>query len=201
MNTREENVAAAFREDRERIEQLEFRHDHLQWARKWRAGDAHCPRCGGDDMEIIDRNSEGSMLYETFSCTTEACGARWKVEFQEKALSVVRNGSDDDDNWIELQSFDPPNADRLGLSGREAATINRSTSSVRTPDDVDVRKEETTCDAVTGRIEFAIFAEGEYLESIVVDRARAAAIYRDLGKTLRASALASKRKRGMPPTE
>ena len=35
-----------------------------------------------------------------------------------------------------------------------------------------------------GRIEWATFTEGEYVESILVDRARAAAIYRDLGKAL-----------------
>ncbi len=55
----------------------------------------------------------------------------------------------------------------------------------RVLDDIDVREEETNAGIVaSGRIEFATFVEGEYVESILIDRNRAMAIYRDLGKLL-----------------
>jgi hypothetical protein len=55
----------------------------------------------------------------------------------------------------------------------------------RVLDDIDVHEEETDDGIVAGgRIEFATFVEGEYVESILIDRNRAMAIYRDLGKLL-----------------
>lgn len=55
----------------------------------------------------------------------------------------------------------------------------------RVLDDMDVGEEETEAGIVAGgRIEFATFVEGEYIESILIDRNRAMAIYRDLGKLL-----------------
>jgi hypothetical protein len=55
----------------------------------------------------------------------------------------------------------------------------------RAHDDVDVREEETDAGIIAGgRIEWGVFAEGEYVESILIDRARAMVIYRDLGKAL-----------------
>jgi hypothetical protein len=48
-----------------------------------------------------------------------------------------------------------------------------------------MREEATDAGVIVGgRIEWATFAEGEYVESILVDRIRAAAIYHDLGKVL-----------------
>ncbi|MEO8924178.1 MAG: hypothetical protein ABI330_15355 [Caldimonas sp.] len=53
-------------------------------------------------------------------------------------------------------------------------------------DDIDVRDEETDAGIIAeGRIEFATFAEGELVESILLDRRRAAEIHRDLGTILR----------------
>jgi predicted RNA-binding protein YlqC (UPF0109 family) len=55
----------------------------------------------------------------------------------------------------------------------------------RALDDIDVREEETDAGIVAGgRIEFVTFTEGEYVESILIDRIRAEAIYRDLGRIL-----------------
>ena len=58
----------------------------------------------------------------------------------------------------------------------------------RVLDDIDVREEETDAGiGGGGRIEFATFVEGEYVESILIDRNRAMTIYRDLGKLLGAT--------------
>src|SRR5882762_5623527 len=55
----------------------------------------------------------------------------------------------------------------------------------RSLDDIDVREEETEEGVVHGgRIEVATFTGGEYVESILIDRARAMEIYRNLGKIL-----------------
>jgi hypothetical protein len=60
----------------------------------------------------------------------------------------------------------------------------------RVLDDIDVREEENDAGIVAGgRIEFATFVEGEYVESILIDRNRAMTIYRDLGKLLGATSL------------
>lgn len=52
-------------------------------------------------------------------------------------------------------------------------------------DDIDMRVEETEANhAVSSRIEVATFAEGEYVESILISRVRAAEIYHELGRLL-----------------
>lgn len=62
----------------------------------------------------------------------------------------------------------------------------------RVLDDIDVREEETDEGIVAaGRIEFSTFVEGEYVESILIDRNRAMKIYRDLGKLLGVTSLVS----------
>jgi hypothetical protein len=63
--------------------------------------------------------------------------------------------------------------------------MNTLPSNSRPLDDIDVREEE--CDDGAhpeGRIEFATFTEGEYVESIHIDRTRAAEVSRDLGTIL-----------------
>jgi VIT1/CCC1 family predicted Fe2+/Mn2+ transporter len=56
---------------------------------------------------------------------------------------------------------------------------------MRSLDDIDVREEESEEGvAHGGRIEVATFTEGEYVESILIDRARATEVYRNLGKIL-----------------
>src|SRR5688572_19376163 len=63
----------------------------------------------------------------------------------------------------------------------------KNASRNRPLDDIDVREEETEGAVRSeGRIEFATLMEGEYVESIVVDRVRATEIYlqRILGKAL-----------------
>ena len=55
--------------------------------------------------------------------------------------------------------------------------MNTTLSHVRPLDDIDVRLEERG-------IEFATFTEGEYVESIVLDRTRALELHSDLGRLL-----------------
>jgi hypothetical protein len=63
--------------------------------------------------------------------------------------------------------------------------MNHSSLYSRPLDDIDVRAEETEDGVAHGdRIEVGTFAEGEYVESILLDRARALEIYRDLGEIL-----------------
>ena len=69
--------------------------------------------------------------------------------------------------------------------------MNNNSPHSRVLDDIDVREEETDAGIIVGgRIEFATFVEGEYVESILIDRNRAMAIYRDLGKLLGATSCA-----------
>jgi hypothetical protein len=82
--------------------QQKIRQQDLRWARRWRDGDAQCPRCAGAEFQIVDVESDGKMRYETFRCRDVACDARWKVEFCESALVVVSEGGDQD--WIDLLS-------------------------------------------------------------------------------------------------
>jgi hypothetical protein len=131
MITREEKVASAMRDAQE----MQDRHDNssgdLTWAREWFDGNARCPCCAGTEFDIVDLNADGRMRYETFRCETGACRARWKVEFRESALSLLRDGADCEGAWIELQMFGQPNGDQpstddhapRSFSEREAATI------------------------------------------------------------------------------
>jgi hypothetical protein len=78
----------------------------VEWARQWHNGNVRCPRCTLDEFDLVDVQSEGQMRYETFRCNATACGARWKVEFRETALAVLRDDLVSEDDWIELQSLD-----------------------------------------------------------------------------------------------
>lgn len=106
MNTREENVSAVMREDQDIQVQHELRGADLKWAEQWRNGNGQCPRCGGSEFDLVDVNSEGRMRYETLRCKSYACGAHWKVEFRETALSVLRDDGEADGEWIELRAPD-----------------------------------------------------------------------------------------------
>ncbi len=75
----------------------------LEWAKQWRAGNAQCPWCGIAEFDLVDNQSDGRMRYETFACKAESCRARWKVEFQEVALVVLRGDVVNGEDWIELQ--------------------------------------------------------------------------------------------------
>ncbi len=131
MSTREENIGAAAREGQEMQDQQEVRRGDLKWAREWRDGNARCPYCAGTEFDIVDLNAEGRMRYETFRCKTNACKARWKVEYRETALILLRDDADCEDDWIELEIFDQSNGGqpstddhaRRTFTEREAATI------------------------------------------------------------------------------
>jgi hypothetical protein len=100
VNTRQGQVAMQKVEDVEL--QQKIRQRDLLWARRWRDGDAQCPRCAGAEFQVVDVESQGRMRYESFRCRDAVCNARWKVEFCESALAIVSEGGDED--WIDLLS-------------------------------------------------------------------------------------------------
>jgi hypothetical protein len=120
-----------------------------------------CPHCGSDNV-VAD------------------AAARWNPQHQEWEVSnIFDKGHTCDDcgagdiefAWVE---------DHV-----QGAIVNRLLAHRRALDDIDVRDEETDAGVVVGgRIEWATFAEGEYVESIMTQRDRATAIYRNLGKAL-----------------
>ena len=115
-----------------------------------------CPRCGSDNVAAD-------------------AAVRWNRERQEWEVSnVFDKGHGCDDCGAENVEF-------AWVEDQSEAAI----ATIRALDDIDVREEETNGAVVDGgRIEWATFVEGEYVESFLVDRARATAIYRDLGKAL-----------------
>jgi hypothetical protein len=120
-----------------------------------------CPRCGSDNVAAD-------------------AAARWNREQQEWEVSNVfdkgHGCNDCGTENIEFAWIEDP---------AQNARVICASSHSRALDDIDVREEETDAGVVAGgRIEWATFVEGEYVESVLVDRARAAAIYRDLGKAL-----------------
>jgi hypothetical protein len=75
----------------------------------------------------------------------------------------------------------------LFKDGRPRPSLGRGPlmSNVSRPiDDIDLFKDERDAGDAEGRIEFATFIEGEYIESIMITRARATEIHRDLGELL-----------------
>jgi len=63
--------------------------------------------------------------------------------------------------------------------------MSTNPSDNRSLDDIDVCVESTGAGhGASSRIEVATFAEGEYVESILISRARAAEIYQELGRLL-----------------
>src|ERR1700676_1995863 len=113
-----------------------------------------CPRCGSDNVAAD-------------------AAARWNREQQDGEVSnILDKGHGCDDcgaqdiefAWIEDHA--------------QGAGAGRPWRGSRALDDIDAREEEDDEGVVDGgRIEWATFAEGEYVESILVSRARAAAIY------------------------
>ena len=101
MNSSKGNVAATAYE-RGQIEHQQIQPASLEWARRWREGDARCPRCTGTDFELVDFRAEGQMRYETLRCKAAACRASWKVEFREAALAVLEDNIGSEGIWIEL---------------------------------------------------------------------------------------------------
>jgi hypothetical protein len=79
------------------------------------------------------------------------------------------------------------NVDRIAQhhDAEEATIMKSKLLHSRSLDDIDVREEENDTEiGADSRIEFATFAEGEYVESILIRRGRATEIYRNLGKSL-----------------
>jgi hypothetical protein len=115
-----------------------------------------CARCGSDNVAAD-------------------AAARWNREQQEwKVSNVFDKGHGCDDCGAKNIEF-------ARVDDQSEAAI----ATVRALDDIDVGEEETGGAVVAGgRIEWAIFVEGEYVEPILVGRGRAAAIYRNLGKAL-----------------
>jgi hypothetical protein len=79
------------------------------------------------------------------------------------------------------------NVDRIAQhhDAEEATIMKSKLLHSRSLDDIDVREEENDTEiGADSRIELSTFAEGEYVESILISRGRATEIYRNLGKML-----------------
>jgi len=120
MNSRNEKATAGMRE----LDQLDDRRQPIavvEWARKWREGNALCPLCGADEFDLLDIHSAGQMRYETLRCKAGACRARWRVEFREAALAVLGGDVERESSWIELHPTDELQS--VMLTERETAVV------------------------------------------------------------------------------
>ena len=122
MNTREENVEALMREAEESVEQQERRCAERDWARRWEAGDARCPRCKGAEFVRGNVQHEGLTCYETYVCNQESCKACWRLELRATALLI--DEEEDDEEWIDLRPLNASPA--VALTERERAPAGSS---------------------------------------------------------------------------
>jgi hypothetical protein len=121
-----------------------------------------CPKCGSDNV-VAD------------------AAARWDVKSQ---AWIVANSFDKGHNCNDCGAED---IDFKWTEENVIAVITHNSSQLTRPlNDIDVREEENEEGRVDGcGIEFATFSEGEYVESISIDRVRATQVYQELGKLLR----------------
>src|ERR1700722_7252200 len=80
---------------------VESESKHGEWAENWFAGQACCPVCGGDDMQIVLANADDSSRIEDWRCASESCGSRWQVELRESAVGIYRDTDGIEANWYE----------------------------------------------------------------------------------------------------
>jgi hypothetical protein len=80
----------------------------VRWAQRWFAGDATCPVCGGDDLQITGTRtqSEGDTRVESWKCAASRCQGKWQVELRECAVAVRELRSDATRQWQERVSFE-----------------------------------------------------------------------------------------------
>jgi hypothetical protein len=74
------------------------------WAERWFAGAASCPVCGGDDMDILRTQGEGTFLIEQWRCATSGCLGRWRIEWRESAAGIDDDADDLEADWYERET-------------------------------------------------------------------------------------------------
>src|SRR5258706_3420866 len=78
-----------------------------EWAENWFAGNACCPVCGGDDMQIGRTRGDESGRIEDWRCASRSCGSRWRVELRESALGIYRDADGIQVDWYERTADAP----------------------------------------------------------------------------------------------
>jgi len=72
-----------------------------EWAENWLAGNACCPQCGRDDMQIVRTRGDGSGRIEDWRCPSPSCRSGWRVELRESALGIYRDTDGVGADWYE----------------------------------------------------------------------------------------------------
>jgi hypothetical protein len=70
-------------------------------AESWFAGNACCPVCGSDDMQIVRADGDDSSRIEDWRCASKSCASRWRVELRESAVGIYRNVEGIEVDWYE----------------------------------------------------------------------------------------------------
>src|SRR5258708_8220443 len=83
---------------------VEVRAQRAEWAERWFAGDASCPVCGGDEMNIVRTHGEGTFLIEKWRCGTSGCAGRWRIEWRESAAGIDDDVDDLEADWYERET-------------------------------------------------------------------------------------------------
>jgi hypothetical protein len=95
---------------------------HSKWADSWFAGSASCPMCSGDDLQIVDANTDDSTRIEVWECASKDCAMRWQVELRESAIGLYQDADAVDSDWYERDE-NPPAFESVAKDGRARATI------------------------------------------------------------------------------
>jgi hypothetical protein len=72
-----------------------------EWAENWFAGNACCPVCGSDDMQIVRADGDGSSRIEDWRCASQCCASRWRVELRESAVGIYQDADGIEVDWYE----------------------------------------------------------------------------------------------------
>jgi hypothetical protein len=79
----------------------ELRRQRSEWTENWFAGNASCPNCGGDDMQVVRTCGDESGRIEDWRCALRSCASRWRVELRESALGIDRDADGLEAEWYE----------------------------------------------------------------------------------------------------
>jgi hypothetical protein len=72
-----------------------------EWAENWFAGNACCPVCDSDDMQIVRADGDSSSRIEDWRCASKSCASRWRVELRESAVGRYRDVDGIEVDWYE----------------------------------------------------------------------------------------------------
>ena len=83
---------------------VDLKAQRANWAEGWFAGAASCPVCGGDDMDILRTQGEGTFLIEKWRCATSGCLGRWRIEWRESAAGIDDDADGLEADWCERET-------------------------------------------------------------------------------------------------